>query len=110
MSISQYAKAAASVAGGIVAWGTAAATLFALVPDKRIAAIVTALLFIVHAAQSFSVWLTKNEPLIDAAAAGVQKIVSVVSNWSGTVDELKAIIHQLFDVGQPVDSSADRHA
>jgi hypothetical protein len=96
MNISQYAKTAASVAGGIVAWGTAAATLFALVPDKRIATLVTVLLFIVHASQSFTVWLARNEPLVDAASEAVAKVVSMVTDWSGTIDELKAVVRKLF--------------
>lgn len=118
MNISQYAKAAASAAGGIVAWGTAAATLFALVPDKRVAGVVTALLLIVHAVQSFSVWLTKNQTVIDADLEAVQKIVGAFSDWRGSLDELKTLLRQVTSAfaGTPslpaaslADPSAERH-
>ncbi|MFI5781127.1 hypothetical protein [Nocardia sp. NPDC051570] len=62
MAISRYAKAAMSITGGIVAWGTALVGLLELVPDKRAVAVIAVLLAIVHAAQSFSVWLARNEP------------------------------------------------
>lgn len=116
MSISQYAKTAASVSGGVVAWGTAAAALFALVPDKRIAGAVAAILMIVHAAQSFSVWLTKNEPVIDADTSAVQRLVAMIKDWSGTLEELKTAVHQVVSAltGAPAESPvaeppADRH-
>lgn len=95
MSIDAYAKTASSVAGGIVAWGTAAATLFALVPDKRTAALVTGLLLIVHAAQSFSVWLTTNRPVIDADVSAVQSVLTAIGDWRGAVAELKTLIENI---------------
>ncbi|MFD6357953.1 hypothetical protein [Nocardia tengchongensis] len=69
MSISQYSKTAISISGGVVAWGTETAALLELVPDKRAAAVAAALLLVVHTAQSFGVWLTKNEPAIEHVVA-----------------------------------------
>ncbi|MEU6582807.1 hypothetical protein [Nocardia sp. NPDC046763] len=76
MSISQYSKTAISISGGVVAWGTETATLLELVPDKRAAAVAAALLFVVHSVQSFGVWLTKNEPMLEQVAAEAEAAFS----------------------------------
>lgn len=108
MNISGFSKAIASGAMGVVAWGTAAATLLALIPNKQVAGVVAGLLLVVHFVQTFLVWLTKNEPIIDADFAAVQKIASMVSDWSGTLDELKSVVHQVISAvtGKPVTPAA----
>lgn len=123
MNISAYAKTVASAATGIVAWGTAAATLLALVPDKRVAGVVAGLLLLVHFVQSFLVWLTKNQSTIDADVVAVQKIIGAFTDWRGSLDELKTLLAQIasaFTTGSPAvvpptpaalaaDPSAERH-
>ncbi|MGW5519287.1 hypothetical protein [Nocardia africana] len=95
MNVNTYAKAVTSAATGIVAWGTAAATLLALVPDKRVAGVVAGLLLVVHFVQTFLVWLTKNENVIEADITAAQKVIGFLSDWRGSVDELKILLHQI---------------
>lgn len=95
MNVSKYAKTAASIAGGIIAWGTELAALLTLVPDKRVAGIVAAVLLVVHVAQSFSVWLAVNQSTIDADLVVVQKLVRIIKDWPGTLEELKNVIHHV---------------
>ena len=115
MNINAYAKAVTSAATGIVAWGTAAAALLALVPDKRVAGIAAGLLLGVHFVQTFLVWLTKNESVIEADIAGAQKVIGFLSDWRGSVDEVKALLHQIIatmsGTAAPVttEPSAERH-
>lgn len=115
MNLSSYAKTVTSVATGIVAWGTETAALLELVPDKRTASIISGILLVVHVVQSFLVWFTKNETVIAADIAVMQKIVAVFADWHGSFDELRVLLRQ-FTPAMPdappavtADPSADRH-
>ncbi len=119
MNISLYAKTITSAATGLVAWGTAAATLLALVPNKQVAGVVAGLLLLVHIVQSFLVWLTKNQSVIDADVEAAQKVIAVFSDWRGSLDELKKLLAQIataftgtVPAANPAaaDLSAERHA
>lgn len=115
MNLSSYAKSVTSVATSIVAWGTETAALLELVPDKRTAGIISGILLVVHVVQSFLVWFTKNETVIEADVAALQKIVAVFADWGGTFEELRALLRQFMPAvpGAPpaasADPPADRH-
>lgn len=101
MNLSQYAKAVTSAATGIVAWGTETAALLELVPDKRTAGVISGILLVVHIVQSGLVWFTRNETVIEADVAALQKIIAVFVDWHGSFDELRTLLRQFMPSGAP---------
>jgi hypothetical protein len=85
ISIGPYAKAVTSGVGNLVTVGTAATALLELAPpDYRPAAIaLSGLLAALGFANTFHVWLVKNEPVIEAAVAAGEELVEDVEDVVG---------------------------
>jgi hypothetical protein len=85
INIGPYAKAVTSGLGNAIAFGTEAAALLELVPaDQQWAArSVVVVLGVLHVANTFHVWLVKNEPVIEAAVAAGEELVEDVEDVVG---------------------------
>lgn len=80
LNISPYAKAVVSGVGNLVTVGTAATSILELAPpDYRPAAIaLSGLVAVLGVANTFHVWLVKNEPVIVAAVDAAEELVTDV--------------------------------
>lgn len=90
MNISKYSKAVVSVAGGLLSFVTVLISLADLLPSdlQWVTALVSTLVGLSASLTAFTVWLAKNEPLIEQDAASI----------AGVATDVKTLIEHAKDV------------
>ncbi|AUS34593.1 hypothetical protein C1M55_28090 [Rhodococcus qingshengii] len=90
VKLAPYAKAVSAGVGEAVTVGTVTVSLLSLAPPnlKPVAVALSSLVFVLGILKTFHVWLVKNEPVIESAAAAVDELIPEIEESIGKHERL----------------------